>query len=197
MSRKYEMTSETIKRNGVTLYKIRALRDIGDDVAAGDYGGAIESEDNLSQEGECWLYSGTASNQSRIYGDARIHCSHLSDNAEVYGDAIIEGCLISGNAEVYGGEVFFATVKDNAEIYDDVAILGVQNQEQGTRIYGNAEIYGKSVIYAFSEIGGNAIIHGNAKVFAKIGGHAEISGNARVMDDLRDGKIIGTNYIYG
>lgn len=40
--------------NERTLYSIRALRDFGD-VKAGDFGGWIESEDNLSQAGDCWV----------------------------------------------------------------------------------------------------------------------------------------------
>ena len=48
--RKYEFTGETRKVHGSTLNRIRALRDFAD-VKAGELGGWIEKEDNLSHEG--------------------------------------------------------------------------------------------------------------------------------------------------
>ena len=65
---KYELTSET--KYGLT--RIRALKDFGT-VKAGDLGGWIEKEYNLSQEGNAWV-SGNAC----VYG-----------NAWVYGNALI------------------------------------------------------------------------------------------------------------
>ena len=56
MSKKYELTEETIETNeGITLYRIKALKDFNY-VYKGDLGGFIESEENLSQEGNCWVY---------------------------------------------------------------------------------------------------------------------------------------------
>ena len=51
--KKYEFTNKTIKIAGHTLHRIRAVRDFGD-VKAGDLGGFIEKEDNLSHEGNVW-----------------------------------------------------------------------------------------------------------------------------------------------
>jgi len=59
MSKKYELTGETKTLPcGTVLHRIRALRDFGS-VKAGDLGGWIESELNLSHEGDCWV-SGNA-----------------------------------------------------------------------------------------------------------------------------------------
>lgn len=79
--KKYEFTGETKEINGITLHRIRAVRDFGD-VRAGDVGGWIEKEDNLSQKGNAW-----------VYGDALVY-----GNALVYGDA-----QVYGNARVCGG----------------------------------------------------------------------------------------------
>lgn len=69
--KKYEMLQDqTIEWCGRTLYRIRALRDFGN-VRAGDVGGYIECERNLSQDGNTW-----------VCGDARV-----SDNALVCGNA--------------------------------------------------------------------------------------------------------------
>lgn len=54
--KKYELTGETKEIGGVTLHRIRALIDIPEhDVKAGDLGGWIEAERNLSQNGEAWV----------------------------------------------------------------------------------------------------------------------------------------------
>ena len=70
--KKYELTSETKIVFGHILYRIKALSSFGC-VSAGDLGGFLESEKNLSQNGDAWVYG----------------------NAEVYGDA-----WVYGNAEV-------------------------------------------------------------------------------------------------
>ena len=55
--KKYELTDETKVEHGVTLHRIRALVDIVRyGVKAGDLGGWIESEANLDQEHEAWVF---------------------------------------------------------------------------------------------------------------------------------------------
>ena len=82
--KKYELTSETKVFLGKTLYRIKALVQFGN-VNAGDLGGWIEKEENLSQSGNAW-----------VYGDARV-----SGNAEVSGNARVSGdARVYGNAEV-------------------------------------------------------------------------------------------------
>ena len=49
---KYTLTEETKQVGSKTLYRIKALKDFGS-VKEGDLGGFIESEKNLSQEGDC------------------------------------------------------------------------------------------------------------------------------------------------
>ena len=99
--KKYKLTDETIQVFGHTLHRIEALTHFSD-VYKGDKGGFVESEDNLSQKGDCWIY-GTA----KVYGNARI-----CDNAEVYGDAsvynnarISDNAKVCGDAKVFGGAV--------------------------------------------------------------------------------------------
>ncbi|WP_245410093.1 hypothetical protein [Bartonella tribocorum] len=55
--KKYEFTDETIEFDGyLTLYRIRALKDFRD-IKAGDLGGFVEYENNLSHENDCWIYN--------------------------------------------------------------------------------------------------------------------------------------------
>ena len=53
--KKYELTDISIDFCGVKLFRIRALKSFGD-VKEGDLGGYVEKEENLSQNGDCWIY---------------------------------------------------------------------------------------------------------------------------------------------
>ena len=115
--KKYELTSETKNVFGHILYRIKALSSFGC-VSAGDLGGFLESEKNLSQNGDAWVYG-----NAEVYGDAWVY-----GNAEVYGDAWVYGdarvygdAWVSGNAEVYGD----ARVYGNAEVSEIGAIFWI------------------------------------------------------------------------
>ena len=66
MKKKYELTSETKEAHGATLYRIRAVRNFGT-VKAGDLGGWIEKEANLSKSDNAWVCD-----NAEVYGDARV-----------------------------------------------------------------------------------------------------------------------------
>ena len=94
---KYEiLKDESIEFDDRKLYRIRALKDFHN-VKKGKVGGYIESERNLSQEGEAWVYS-----DARIAGDARIlGNARIAGDAWVLGDAWVSGdARISGDARV-------------------------------------------------------------------------------------------------
>ena len=64
---KYEiLKDEFIEFNDRKLYRIKALKDFRD-VKKGTVGGYIESEQNLSQEGDAWV-----SGDARVSGNARV-----------------------------------------------------------------------------------------------------------------------------
>ena len=62
--KKYELTTETKSIYGRTLYRIRAVTSFAD-VKSGDNGGWIEKKQNLSQEGNAWIYG-----NARVYENA-------------------------------------------------------------------------------------------------------------------------------
>lgn len=72
--KKYKLTGETKEIGGVTLHRIRALIDIPEhDVKAGDLGGWIEEEFNLSHDGAAWVRGEAwVSGKARVSGEARI-----------------------------------------------------------------------------------------------------------------------------
>lgn len=65
---------ETKEIGGVTLHRIRALIDIPEhDVKAGDLGGWIEAERNLSQKGAAWVADpALVMDSARVTGKARV-----------------------------------------------------------------------------------------------------------------------------
>ena len=95
--KKYEFTGEVKTYLGKTLHRIKAVVSFGI-VVKGEIGGWIESEKNLSQDGNAW-----------VYGDARV-----SGDAEVYGNA-----WVSGDARVYGN----AEVSGDARVYGDAHFM--------------------------------------------------------------------------
>ncbi len=113
--KRYKLTRETKEVDGIKLYRIQALRDFNG-VKKGDKGGWIEKEENLSQEGDCWV-----SDNAEVSDNARV-----SGNAWVYGDA-----RISGNARVYGD----ARIYGNACVYGDACVYG------NARVSGDARVY--------------------------------------------------------
>ena len=62
--KKYELTDETIKIGRITLHRIKAVISFSD-VKAGETGGWVEREANLSQSGNAWVYD-----DARVYGNA-------------------------------------------------------------------------------------------------------------------------------
>ena len=88
--KKYEFTGEIKVVFGINFKQIRAIINFGC-VVAGEIGGWIECEENLSQSGDAWV-----SGNARVYGNAWV-----SGNARVYGNAEVYGdAWVSGNAEV-------------------------------------------------------------------------------------------------
>ena len=97
--KKYELLEDTITiSGGVKLYRIKACKAFssGDKtVNIGDLGGYVECEDNLSNEGNSWIYD-----EAKVYGDACVFGdASVYNNAVVFGDAWIhEYAKVYGNA---------------------------------------------------------------------------------------------------
>lgn len=157
MSKKYKLTDETINLNGVTLYRIEALKYFGE-IKKGDKGGFIESENNLAHEGDAWV-----SDNAHVYGDACVF-----NNAHVYDNA-----FVSGYAQVYGD----AFVYGNAWLYDNTRVCGYARVADNARVYGDANVcddssvFGSACVYDNARVCGDALVRG----YACVCGDAEIS----------------------
>ena len=130
--KKYKLTDECITIGDKKLYRIESLKDFAF-IKKGDKGGFVESEENLSQVGSCWIYNDTkVCGNAKVCGDAWVF-----GDAKVYGNAMVYGdAKVYGNAMVYGNACVFG----DAEIYDNV------------RVYGNAEVFGNVHIKGDADI---------------------------------------------
>lgn len=190
VEKKYELAMDegTCVMFGKKHYRIRALRDIPvHGIPAGRVGGFVESEKNLSQEGDCWV-----AHDALVTGDACV-----TDNAVVSGRAtVMEQAKIQKDAQVSGYVVVtgnavvgeHALVTGNAVVMDEAKVLST------AYICGDAQVCGKSKI-------GNATVKDRAVVMDSfVWGEAHISGDAVVVNNARlhNGiKLVGYDYAEG
>ena len=100
MYKKYEFTGEEKVFDSHTLHRIRAVRDFGV-VKAGDLGGWIECEENLSHDGYAWVFGeGQVEDNACVTGEARV-----TGNACVEGNA--DFSIIGGFGSFFRTTTFF------------------------------------------------------------------------------------------
>lgn len=178
--RKYKiLENDIIKYQGRTLFRIQRRFD-------GKIGGYIESEENLSHRGSCFIFE-----NAKVYGNAIVlDSAEIHDNAEIFEDARIYGEVkIYGNAEVYGNARVFgkAEVCEGARIYGNSIVYGNAKVYGEARVYGNARVCEDCDILGITEIYENAKVYGEARVYdtADVCGHAKVFGKAKVWGDMK------------
>jgi carbonic anhydrase/acetyltransferase-like protein (isoleucine patch superfamily) len=125
--------------NGVKLFHIIALKDFGT-VKKGEWGGLVQSEDNLSHDGDCWIHSG-----AKVYGKAYISCdAQIYDSAEIFDTAhVSEKAIVCSKTKVYG----------------DSHISGNSYISGCSQVYGQALVYGDAIVNGYAEVFGAARVH--------------------------------------
>ncbi len=129
--RKYEFTGETRKIQlmfrTVTLHRIRAVISFGL-VDAGELGGWIEKEENLSHEGKAWVWG-----NAKVCGDAKVW-----GNAEVFSASHV---LVIGPIGSRNDFTTFYRDKDNEITVKCGCFLGKIDKflEKVTRTHGNSK----------------------------------------------------------
>ena len=167
MEQKYKLNLDCSLRVGEkTLYAIEAVRDFGD-VRAGDLGGFVEDENNLSHEGECWIYDA-----AMVYGKGRVNRNgKVKENAQVCDYATVsDDAVVSGQAEI----------RQRAVIFGESLVLGMST------VYGNAQVFGKA------QIRGHAKVHDDAWVYGDI----VIDGYANITRKCTIKPIVLTGFAY-
>jgi len=203
--KKYELIMDDTKDlplvEGRKAYRIRALRDFGN-VKAGDLGGYIENEKNLSHDFNCWVGGNAV-----VTGNSRIKF-----NAQVYDNANISGhVIVEGKAEVYGHVIIYdrVKIKNRSKVYGKAKVFGTAVITDYAEVYGSAEIFMSASISDHAKIYGECNVYGNAKISgeAEIFGYADVSGSSSVFDkaqvadtselggvvSIRDNAIVGGN----
>lgn len=152
--KKYTLTNEVKRPMGVFAYRIQALKDFSD-VKAGDYGGYVSTEANLSQEGDCWIYNDAMSLENgRVEQNAKLY-----NNARIYGNA-----AIGDNARMYDNSEAF----ESAIIFDDAKLYSNSRAYGRCEVFGNAEMTDVSKASQQAWVGRDVVLKGEAKVTEKV-----------------------------
>lgn len=156
MNQKYEIT-DIVHPQYPWLHRIRALRDVREDVHAGDLGGFVQSEENLSQEGQCWVANNAVAAEE----------SYISGDAIMWDYSCARGCaVISGKSRI-GGE---AIIEDHAIVTSGY-------------VHGNVHISGNAKIFANAVTGGTPVIMEKASVYGELGGEIEVHEHAVILPE--------------
>ena len=139
------------------LHRIRALRNIGPEVNAGELGGFVESESNLSYEpdDDAWIFDNAiACNGAYVDQDASLRdCAVACDNAYISRNAVLSGY---------------------ARAEDDSYIRGAALSEQ-------ARASGQSMILQSATNKCAPVLSGYCAVYGKVSGDVRLTGMALVV----------------
>ena len=192
--KKYKILKDNYKKIyidniDIIVYRIKALKDFGD-VKKGDIGGYVQSKENLSQLGDCWIYNNAiVFENAKIEGNAKIY-----DNTNVSGNAVISDCAkifgnvkIKDNAKIHNSSI----IKNNAIIMESAQIYDFAIIEDNAKVSGNSVIYDNALICENSLIVGNSIIKDNCIIFRNaVIRDSHIFGKASIGEDA---KIFNSN----
>ncbi len=166
MNEKYEITDIAHKKYPF-LHRIRALRDIGEQVKAGDLGGFVESEGNLSFEAgdEAWIFD-----DAICAGDG-----YVDKNSRLYGYAIV-----CGNGYVSQDSAMSA----HARVEDDAYICCAD-------LCGHARVSGHGMVLSSPDSGARPILSEHCAVYGTVQGDIHIMGTAVVIsgEEIRNGTL--------
>ena len=175
--KKYKLSGETRTLPwGTVLHRVVATTTFtlacGLTINAGDVGGWIEKESNLSDNAwvadNAWVYD-----NARVSGDAWV-----CDNAQVSGCALVYGdTLVANNARVSG----------DAHVYDHAQIDG------DAKVYDKARVFGDAWVFSDAHVFGNAKVYGNAKVCD----NAWVRGDAEVVMNEGDYSVFKDSWSSG
>ena len=123
-NRKYELTNISMEFKGRTLYRIRALKDFSD-VKAGDLGGWVSNEDNLRQEGNCWIYNNAkCMDSSKIYDNSAMYDNAVMYNSSEMHDfsAMFDDSEMRGRSEMHSCSGMFndSILKGEEKLYGEL-----------------------------------------------------------------------------
>lgn len=123
-------------------------------VRQGDLGGFVQSENNLSQEGACWLFQNAIAAEDAV----------VAENAQIRNLAVLRGnTMVVGNA----------IIRD-CSIVEDYAIVTTGVVEGNSRIAGNARIIRNEWTQATPRVA-DSLVYGN------VSGNVSLYSGAQVL----------------
>lgn len=156
-NQKYEITDISHEEYPF-LHRIRALRDVGAEVKAGDLGGFVENESNLSSEPR--------------------------DDAWIYEDAIAAGdAYVDQNANLRGK----AVACDQAYVSRNALLTGTSRAEDSAYICGGvlldeARCSGGSMVLPSPDTHNVPVLSGTCSVYGKVMGDVGVQGSAVILE---------------
>ena len=139
-NKKFELSNITMEYKGRTLYRIKATKDFSD-VKKGDLGGWVQYEENLSQQGICWIYDDAkCMDNSRVTED-----SIMRDFAEMYDCSKMHDCSqMFDHSEMH----YCSEMHDYSQMHDFSEMHGNSMLKDKEKLYG--KLY--SIVDDFIEI---------------------------------------------
>lgn len=172
---KYYLTNTMKDVDGHKLHQIVAARDIPElGVQEGDLGGFVESEQNLSHKGTCWVFAGSVYEQAVV-----------SNGATVRGD----GVKVHEYAKLDGG----FTAYDNAELYGHFRgtgcgkVAGRVDAKDSTMIKGSGYVTDGTIMRNRATVSG----HAHVSAGAILTGTVEITGNYKAVGGTYTSGVVG------
>ena len=158
MNAKYEITGIAHEKYPF-LHRIRALRDIGSEIKAGDLGGFVESEGNLSFEAEddAWIF-----NDAIAAGEG-----HVDKGSVLRERAIVCGCAYASHGTEMSGD---SRAEDDAYI-------------RGARLSQCARVSGNGMVLQSPTTKAAPILTGSCSVYGKVMGDVMLAGSVVVISD--------------
>ena len=145
-NKKFELSNITMEYKGRTLYRIKATKDFSD-VKKGDLGGWVQYEENLSQQGICWIYDDAkCMDNSRVTED-----SIMRDFAEMYDCSKIHDCSqMFDHSEMH----YCSEMHDYSQMHNYSQMHDFSEMHGNSMLKDKEKLYGKlySIVDDFIEI---------------------------------------------
>lgn len=179
--RKYVIT-DIVHPKYPWLHRIRALHQVNEQVMPGLLGGYIQTEENLSQDGSCWIYDEAICCENAVVTkDGRMYDGAMArDSALVGGDArMFERARAEGNSCVLSGEL-----KEDARVAGDAVINKADNGESPligrySNVYGT--VCGRCIINE-NIMPGEKLINSTPDIFIVENGKRMVMAKSRKLE---------------
>ena len=148
--KKYELIKESkdyfLRRE---MFRIRALKDFGN-VKAGDIGGWVCSYNNLSQEGNCWIFDNAM----------------MFDNAIMFGNSVMyDNAVMLNNSIMYDNSKMF----NNSKMYDEARMYDNALMFNDSKMFGNSKMYNNAKMFDYAILDKDKLLYGSInKSYKKI-----------------------------